>query len=559
VDVVPNGQLVEKADTDRFAGKEDTLVTTRHTFPVPANAVPGAGKLFVKVYPGVFSQVMEGADGILRMPGGCFEQTSSSAYPNILAVAYLRKTNQANPTMMLKAETVLQAGYQRLLTFERPGGGFDWWGRGEPLIWLSAYGLNEFNDMSKVMDIDRGIITRTQQWLIKQQEADGTWSKIGATHSESIERMGDAKLLLTSYVTWALLDSGYRGPEMKKALEYIRNHAKDEKSAYILALAANALAADDAQDDSTHAVLKLVLQRLEEQKKRIPELKAANFPIAGGQSLSYARGDGLTVETTALAVLALHKNGQFAPSVSECLTYLIKARDPHGTWGSTQATILALKALTTCSSAPPQKGTADVVVRVNEKEAVKFQITEKDGDLLRAFDLTSVMNQAGSNTVTLEVRGPTALTYQVVSRHFEPWAVEPKADKPAFDVAVAYDRTRLATTDELHATATLKYNGKQPAAMVMLELGIPPGFSVDAGEFAEMVAKKQVNKFSVTSRQVILYLSDVVPGQELRFSYPLKARYPVKVKTPESVVYEYYTPTNRGVAAPTELIVEEAK
>ena len=37
---------------------------------------------------------------------------------------------------------------------------------------------------------------------------DGTWSKIGATHGESIERMGDPRLLLTSYVVWALADSG---------------------------------------------------------------------------------------------------------------------------------------------------------------------------------------------------------------------------------------------------------------------------------------------------------------------------------------------------------------
>jgi hypothetical protein len=44
-----------------------------------------------------------------------------------------------------------------------PGGGFDWWGNGEPLIWLSAYGLQEFNDMAKVYPIDRGVIDRTQK------------------------------------------------------------------------------------------------------------------------------------------------------------------------------------------------------------------------------------------------------------------------------------------------------------------------------------------------------------------------------------------------------------
>ena len=75
----------------------------------------------------------------------------------------------------MKAEQYLNVGYQRLLTFERPGGGFDWWGSGEPLVWLSAYGLQEFNDMAKVYPIDRGVIDRTQAWLMKQQAADGTW------------------------------------------------------------------------------------------------------------------------------------------------------------------------------------------------------------------------------------------------------------------------------------------------------------------------------------------------------------------------------------------------
>ena len=71
----------------------------------------------------------------------------------------------------MKAEQYLNVGYQRLLTFERPGGGFDWWGSGAPLIWLSAYGLQEFNDMAKVYPIDRGVIDRTQTWLMKQQAA----------------------------------------------------------------------------------------------------------------------------------------------------------------------------------------------------------------------------------------------------------------------------------------------------------------------------------------------------------------------------------------------------
>src|SRR4051812_5428795 len=184
------------------------------------------------------------------------EQTSSSAYPNILVVDYVKKARVASPALLMKAENYLSVGYQKLLTFERPGGGFDWWGSGEPLIWLSAYGLQEFNDMSKVWPVDQGIIDRTQNFLMKKMDADGTWSNIGATHGETIANMGNPKLLLTSYVAWSLLESGLPKNKVAKSIDYIRNNIKDAAdNAYVLALAANALAAYDAKDDATIQVL----------------------------------------------------------------------------------------------------------------------------------------------------------------------------------------------------------------------------------------------------------------------------------------------------------------
>src|SRR6516164_4245168 len=136
------------------------------------------------------------------------EQTSSSAYPNILVVDYVKQARVASPQLLMKAENFLNVGYQKLLTFERPGGGFDWWGSGPPLVWLSAYALQEFNDMARVYPVDRAVIERTQKWLLARQEADGSWSNPGGTHGEGIERVGDPKLVLTSYVAWSLLESG---------------------------------------------------------------------------------------------------------------------------------------------------------------------------------------------------------------------------------------------------------------------------------------------------------------------------------------------------------------
>ena len=233
------------------------------------------------------------------------------------------------------------------------------------------------------------------------------------------------------------------------------------------------------------------------------------------------------METTALAVLAMIKTGQFTDSVNKGLVYLIKSKDPYGTWGSTQATILALKALTMSQGGAPFKGEAPFTITVNGKEAFKGIVNEQNADLLQQFDLKDFINQTGDNKVSLTVKGETNLMYQIVSRHYEPWGqVAPK--EPVFDVGVAYDRTKLSTADLLRAKATLKYNGKVPTSMVMLDLGIPPGFTVDAGDFAEMVGAKKVKKFSVTSRQVILYLGDVKPGEEIKLRVHAEAEVPAE-------------------------------
>jgi uncharacterized protein YfaS (alpha-2-macroglobulin family) len=64
IEVVPDGQKVEVALSDKLAG------TVTQTVTIPEHAIPDATKILVKVYPGVMSQVLEGTEGMLRLPGG---------------------------------------------------------------------------------------------------------------------------------------------------------------------------------------------------------------------------------------------------------------------------------------------------------------------------------------------------------------------------------------------------------------------------------------------------------------------------------------------------------
>ena len=94
--------------------------------------VEGANELLVKLYPGLATSAVEGIDSMLKMPSGCFEQTTSTAWPNIMVYNYLLATGQDDDELLNRAIDLLRSGYQRILTFESPTGGYNWWGNNDP-------------------------------------------------------------------------------------------------------------------------------------------------------------------------------------------------------------------------------------------------------------------------------------------------------------------------------------------------------------------------------------------------------------------------------------------
>ena len=135
VTVLPNGEEHAVVINERLEGSVTKDVV------IPDGAIADASKIFVKFYPGALSQVVEGLDSILQMPGGCFEQTSSSTYPDILVMDYLKASKKITPEIQAKAEGFISLGYQRLVTFEVPGGGFSWFCQATSNKVLTAYGL----------------------------------------------------------------------------------------------------------------------------------------------------------------------------------------------------------------------------------------------------------------------------------------------------------------------------------------------------------------------------------------------------------------------------------
>ena len=137
----------------------------------------------------------------------------------------MKRTNKLTPEVHAKAEGFIANGYQRLVTFEVPGGGFSWFGQAPANQILTAYGLMEFHDMAQVHDVDERLIARTQQWLASRQQPDGSWKPDTQFINEgATNRFNTDVLRITAYAAWALEKSGYQGPAAGKARTYVESH-----------------------------------------------------------------------------------------------------------------------------------------------------------------------------------------------------------------------------------------------------------------------------------------------------------------------------------------------
>ena len=546
--VEPNGKLIESTVSGRLNG------TVEQTVEFPAEAIEGAGNILVKIYPGIFSQVVEGLDSILQMPFGCFEQTSSATYPNVLVLDYMKTTGQIRPEIQMKAEGFINNGYQRLVTFEVPGGGFSWFGDAPANKILTAFGIMEFYDMGRVHEVDPALLQRTQEWLLSQQADDGSWKPDEAyLHQESWGRIQNSQVPPTSYITWGLAYSQSQDPRVAKARDYLRAHSDEAKDPYVLSMLANALVQSDLllDEGDFHERTNEVLDRLIKAAKRADGKMWWESEMTG---ITHSSGQSSDLEATGMAALALIA-GNRTSEATEVLSYLVSQKDPNGTWYSTQATVLALRALMAAQQNATQQVDGEVTVLINGQQADAFGLTPENADVMRQVDGRKWL-KAGRNDVTIKFEGKGSTLYQIVGKHYLPWNKVPGEGRGELEIKLDYDRTTLAKDDMVTAKVSVRNNLPGKTSMVIVDLGLPPGFEVQTEDIANLVENGTLQKYSLTGRQIICYLEKLDAGQVVSFSYRLKAKYPLKAQTPKSTVYYYYNPDRRADATPVEITVE---
>lgn len=520
---VPGPGVGEDADEDRPRGRAGSLV--KHTFTVPDTVVVGSLTTEAAVYPTPLANMTEALARLVQEPGGCFEQTSSTAYPMVMAQQYFMTHQGVDPALVARATEMLDRGYKKLTSFETEKNGYEWFGSTPPHEALTAYGLMEFTDMAQVREVDPAMMQRTREFLLSRRDGKGGFE----LDKKALDGFGRAPAETTNaYIIWTLKESGQA--ELDEELTYAQNLAKESNDPYIVALAANALALDGRHDAAAPLMEKLAKAQNAEGK------------VEGATtSITRSGGVALDVETTSLAVLAwLKEEGKpHAGNVEKAMKWIAENCE-SGRFGSTQSTVLALKAIVEYdkSRATP-KADGDVQLFLDGKAVgTPIAFTPETQGAIELPDFGDEL-KPGEHTVELRMTDGSEMPYSLTIGYH---AVQPdNADQCALRLTTTLSNAKVEEGGITEANVSVTNTSDELAPMPVALIGLPGGLEVSHDRLKELVEQETIAAYEVLGRDVVLYWRKLDAKQTVELKLSLVAAVPGTYTGPASRAYVYYT------------------
>ena len=570
VSVHPHGQELTQTASQVFTN------TASLTLAVPEGAIPGSARAELKVYPNLMAHVIESIEGIMKRPYGCGEQTISSAYPSLMLLRYFGSTRNQSTALAQKAQRYLEAAYERLLNYRDDDGGFTYWGRGEGDPALTAYALRFLTEAREIAPVDEEVIEDAREWLIKHQRVDGSWPARYSTGADRLPTASRTAFIARALVTSSKSDVGETSATasaLRRALILLRERIDEIDEPYLIASYALAAMGAGEKEGAARAIEKLRLLAHDEGNATYWKLET-NTPF-------YGWGIAGRIEASALAVQALASFEEtVAPTkgtssllsrsneelVTRGLLFLLRQKDRHGVWHSTQSTVNVLDSLMTVLGKREPAGAhanSPAEVLVNDQRAASITMPPANspaGPIL--IDISRFLS-AGTNRIQiLRAAGSPQASAQVVESHYERWpeiadaaAKLDSASAGSLRLHVGFDKTEAKIADEITCTVRAERVGFRGYGMLLAEIGLPPGADVDRASLDRAVKEAgwAVDQYDVLPDRLIVYLWPRAGGTRLQFTF--RPRFGLAAQTAPSLVYDYYNPEARAVVAPTKFIV----
>ena len=496
------------------------------------------------------SLAISGIESLIKTPYGCFEQTSCTTFPMVLAGQYLRNQpdSESKTKLMMSLDKELKAGIKRLLGFECKNGGFEWFGSDPGHVTLTAYGIWQFNEMRALNPdyIDKAVIDRSLAWLQKQSEAPGKFKL-----RSGLDSLGrPPQMLSDAFICFVLSDFmkaniNFKHPVMSKIEEYEKN-PNDFNDAYHLAL----IGLIYSKVEQPH--------RAQEIAGKLVSMQTHEGSIAYSKtSITNSIGKSLLVETTALSLLLFLQTSTSPDVIEKAVEFLI-SRNNKGQFESTQGTVLALKALleyTSKSSHVPES--TKLSVKINSQKVGELFIpkpSKENSDPCTELDISPNLQplQPGQEaTVEVEPSDPSEFKVNVEIEHS--YEVTDPVSTPESPLSLQVQKLDNGDQITYNSLITNKEQKEQGMTIVVMEIDSrckPNINDLEVLRLGQIVDNYELKR---NGSQLVLYYKGLKAGDSRKASISMTKAYQVEnpAKTfhsawlyygkSESLIYTHHT------------------
>ncbi len=512
----------------------------RFTMTIPKTRVPGSMRSALAVYPTPLANLTEALQRLIREPSGCFEQTSSTTYPLVMAQQYFLSHQGVDPKLVEKSRALLAKGYKRLIGYECKQRGYEWFGGDPGHEALTAYGLLEFTDMATVHNVDAGMLARTREWLLKSRDGKGGFKR----ERRALHTWIADPDCSNGYIVWALLTAGEPVDGLKTEIENVTQAAMKSKNSYVIALGANV--AWLAGDTTTAEAL---CSKLAASQDKDGHVTGGTTTIVG------SGGSSLDIETTSLAVLAWLKSPAQAGSVEKGIQWLAEVCK-GGRYGSTQSTVLALRAILAYDAArstPKAPGSIELIVDGRQAgSAIAFD--EKTQGAIELTDIAELL-EPGKHEIEIRMTGGSAMPCSVTVEYANEKPNSSDSCQVGITVALAGGQVKEGDITEVTATISNRAEDEIIPTPIAI-IGIPGGLEVRHDQLKELVKAGRIAAYEVLGREVVLYWRELKAEETVEIPISLVAAIPGTYTAPASRAYLYYTDEYKTWVPPVAVTVE---
>jgi hypothetical protein len=441
----------------------------------------------------------------------------------VMAQQYFLTHTGVAPSIIDRAKGFLDTSYKRLIGFEARSGGYEWYGGDPGHEALTAYGLMQFTDMAQVRDVDANMIQRTRAWLLGRRDGKGGFIWDSRQHGAIGSAPADTA---DAYITWALLESGEKG--LGREIAHVKALANSTEDSYIIALGANVL-----HLGGDHAGARQLLDRLAKA-----QIISGNV-VGSSTSITRSYGDSLSIETTALSILAWLREPGYAENVEKGMTWLAGS-NRNGRFGATQSTIMALRAIVAYDAANARpKAAGRIVLTIDGKPVgAPVNFTPETQGAITIPDFGAELGP-GRHTAVLQMEDGSSMPFSFSIRYSSPRPGNAREAKIGIQVTLKDQQIREGGVTEAMASITNKTDQVIPTPIAIV--GIPGGLEVRHDQLKELVKSGKIAAYEVVGREVILYWRYLKANEKVDVPLSLIAAIPGVHTGPASRAYLYYT------------------